>query len=185
MESTGIPNRIHISRKTAEQLKREKKEKWVVERSEFVTAKGKGILQTFFAEPNVVGTPSSPSTADDTSSTSRDDLEASKDSARNKEKSLIDWNVILLAELLKKVVAHNLKTTKSTSASLSISGHSGGCSMVRDEVLDTIALPTYEAQDDQKAPAVEDVDLGDEVMEQLHSYVSAIASCYPPNVSFF
>ena len=48
MESTGIPNRIKVSQDTADLLIADGKSAWVTPRSDQVTAKGKGVLQTYF-----------------------------------------------------------------------------------------------------------------------------------------
>lgn len=47
MESTGIPNQIHISQTTADLLIEASKAHWVTPRDELVTAKGKGYVSTF------------------------------------------------------------------------------------------------------------------------------------------
>ena len=48
MESTGEPNRIHVSKSTAELLKEAGKTYWVRPREDLVHAKGKGNVQTFW-----------------------------------------------------------------------------------------------------------------------------------------
>jgi class 3 adenylate cyclase len=42
IESTGLPNRIHVSQDTAELLIEASKGHWVTAREELVSAKGKG-----------------------------------------------------------------------------------------------------------------------------------------------
>ena len=51
MESTGIPNLIHVSQKTADLLISHGKKHWLKARPDPVNAKGKGMLQTYFVEP--------------------------------------------------------------------------------------------------------------------------------------
>ena len=48
MESTGSPGRIHASEATAELLRVAGKQSWIIQRSEKVSAKGKGTLQTYW-----------------------------------------------------------------------------------------------------------------------------------------
>ena len=48
MESTGSPGKIHISEATAELLRTANKESWIIPRSEKVSAKGKGTMQTYW-----------------------------------------------------------------------------------------------------------------------------------------
>ena len=51
MESSGTPNRIHASHKTAEELIKRGKGDWVKERSDLVDVKGIGVVQTYWIEP--------------------------------------------------------------------------------------------------------------------------------------
>jgi len=55
IESTGSPNRIHVSQATAGLLARAGKADWAVERKDKVTAKGKGELTTYWV--NVISSP--------------------------------------------------------------------------------------------------------------------------------
>src|SRR6056300_1300859 len=48
MESSGWENRIHISMATANLLKKAGKHRWIEQRPEKITIKGKGELQTFW-----------------------------------------------------------------------------------------------------------------------------------------
>lgn len=57
MEAKGVPNKIHISQATANALEAEGKGSWVVKRNEEIDVKGKGKMQTYFAEP-AIGTSS-------------------------------------------------------------------------------------------------------------------------------
>jgi hypothetical protein len=52
MESTGKPDRIQVSPDTAELLREEGMESWLVPREELVEAKGKGALATFWLTPS-------------------------------------------------------------------------------------------------------------------------------------
>jgi class 3 adenylate cyclase len=51
MESKGIPGKIHVSEATAEALKAAGKDYWLVKRNGQIDVKGKGLMQTYFAEP--------------------------------------------------------------------------------------------------------------------------------------
>lgn len=195
MESHGLPNKIHISRKTAEQLEREGKSHWVTERKELVSAKGKGVLKTFFAEPRSDASASSTefSINSEADVLGMDDLQNEVELRQR----LIDWNVVLLSDLLKTVVAHRKAKKKSSlrnsASSLSLedllkddsestsSGHV--VKSIRDEVLDSIPIPTYEDQRKKKKKGSDSqpIELGERVMEQLRNYIVAIESGYPPN----
>ena len=50
MESTGAPNKIHISVETAQCLSDRGHNAWFQEREDLVEAKGKGTLQTYWLE---------------------------------------------------------------------------------------------------------------------------------------
>jgi hypothetical protein len=51
MESKGIPNKIHVSEATARALVALGKQNWLTMRDGQVDVKGKGLMQTYFAEP--------------------------------------------------------------------------------------------------------------------------------------
>ena len=55
MESTSVGGKIQVSAETAELIKLDMRGKWLVKRDGMITAKGKGELQTYWAEPNPVG----------------------------------------------------------------------------------------------------------------------------------
>jgi class 3 adenylate cyclase len=51
MESNGVAGKIHVSEATAEALEALGKGAWLTKCEEMVEAKGKGLMQTYFAEP--------------------------------------------------------------------------------------------------------------------------------------
>jgi class 3 adenylate cyclase len=51
MESTGVPNRVQVSQTTADLLVRADKGHWLQLRDKKVEVKGKGLMQTYWAEP--------------------------------------------------------------------------------------------------------------------------------------
>jgi class 3 adenylate cyclase len=54
IESNGEAGRIHISQQTADELISKGKSNWITSRQDKVVAKGKGELQTYWAEPRAV-----------------------------------------------------------------------------------------------------------------------------------
>jgi class 3 adenylate cyclase len=55
MESTSVGGKIQVSAETAELIRLDRREAWLVKRDGMVTAKGKGQLQTYWVEPNSRG----------------------------------------------------------------------------------------------------------------------------------
>lgn len=52
MESTGLPGKIQVSEETARLIQRDSKSQWLTKRDTTITAKGKGEMQTYWAEPH-------------------------------------------------------------------------------------------------------------------------------------
>lgn len=52
MESTSVGGKIQVSAETAELIRSDGRERWLVKRDDIVTAKGKGQLQTYWVEKN-------------------------------------------------------------------------------------------------------------------------------------
>ena len=50
METCGLPGRIHASEETADELVRLGKKSWIVPRDDKISAKGVGLVQTFWIE---------------------------------------------------------------------------------------------------------------------------------------
>ena len=53
MESTGLRNRIQLSKATADLLIKAGKQSWITKRSDEVEAKGKGLMQTYWLKCSV------------------------------------------------------------------------------------------------------------------------------------
>jgi hypothetical protein len=53
MESNGIPNKIHVSEATANELIAMNKAAWLIKREDMITAKGKGQMVTYWVEPKI------------------------------------------------------------------------------------------------------------------------------------
>ena len=63
MESTGVKGKIQVSESTAALLRKSKKAHWLKPRQDLIQVKGKGMMQTFFLDPQ-----SSPSVDTDAAS---------------------------------------------------------------------------------------------------------------------
>jgi class 3 adenylate cyclase len=141
MESTGQPDKVHISQETADLLIKAGKESWVTQRGDSVLVKGKGLLQTYWANPLV--TSAATNMDERTSTVSSESFGASSvrpngtdtiDSGEWGESSLenalalkfspshgrdrlVEWFVELLQGLLQKIVAMRVTNGKLRSAS--------------------------------------------------------------------
>jgi len=52
MESTGLGGKVHVSEETADLIRQSGQTRWLIKRNEKISAKGKGQLQTYWAEPH-------------------------------------------------------------------------------------------------------------------------------------
>ncbi|KAL7556532.1 hypothetical protein ACA910_018274 [Epithemia clementina (nom. ined.)] len=97
IESTGSRNRIHVSKVTADLLLSFGKKHWLKAREDVISAKGKGLMQTYCLDINDDGTRSTTG-----SSHNRQDEDAvkevlaSSDPTDTKARRLIDWQVEVL-----------------------------------------------------------------------------------------
>ena len=99
MESTGIPNRIHISQETADLITKAGKSNWVAPRADKVVVKGKGEMETFwlvFKDSNSRSETGSMASIESSvnGGLSQEDLNVTSD----KEERLIKWMVDVLAK---------------------------------------------------------------------------------------
>jgi Adenylate and Guanylate cyclase catalytic domain len=101
MESTGHPNKIHVSNVTADLLVQAGKGHWLERRLDTVVAKGKGELETYWLS-NKRKSSDTASTVSD-SQGGADEIEAP---VVFKDRRIVDWNVAVLEARIKVVVAH-------------------------------------------------------------------------------
>lgn len=105
MESTGTPGKIQVSHATAKCLRESGKEHWLKSREDVVSAKGKGVLNTFWANPSS-RKKSSVASGDSASENYRIGEEDLQNLFKPSHKRHIDWMTELLLDLLKKMVSH-------------------------------------------------------------------------------
>ena len=187
IESTGSPNRIHCSAETADLLSQGGKSQWAVPREDKVVAKGKGQLFTYWVQ--FKGGKSAGSVSSGSSQTGCSyeeaaipDLSLLRSAApfaeqSQKTKRLVKWNVELLANYLRSVVARREATktlVEDKSALLRMEEDQAKQSgPVIDEVAETIYMPTFRAS---KRESHNTVQLSHAVMAQLSEFVSQIAN---------
>jgi hypothetical protein len=107
MESTGVRNKIQCSQATADIIIKSGKQHWLKLRPDDVAAKGKGVLTTYWLNPNSRAATKSMST-DETGSNSDDgDAQVAPSPLKEfnlKHERLVDWMVELLLDPIRKMV---------------------------------------------------------------------------------
>ena len=184
MESSGIANRIQISKATAEKLREAGKASWFQARAGEVRLKGKGLVSTFLIT-KVRTANSIASFVPDTTETSISGPSTSKSSSSKKDR-LVSWNVETLACRLREVVARRIvlkgrNSMRLKSAPLILNSDRAHGNTCLDEVEQLISMPKFDPKIAAKEVDPETVDLGSEVMSQLRSYVEVIANMYQDN----
>lgn len=169
MENTGQRNKIQISSETADLITAAGKGHWIFLRVDDIAERG-GI-QTYWVEPQSSAQEAKHNNAMPTRMT------AKVGSSDNCDR-LIDWNVDLLKNLLKRIVAYRIDMGIKKETDANFIEESTGA-IVRDEVAYSISLPRFDETIAKTKP--ESIKLGREVEEQLHSFVSLIAGLYHDN----
>jgi len=195
IETTGTPNRIHISHTTADELTKAGKRHWVTQREDLVFAKGKGEIQTYWLQAHHSGstarTPGSLEHPEQTEkvplteySIEKADPPRSQASRVAETAGLVKFSVSLLLPHLEQITALRVAQGSSPTPSVdssskltevaSIIGQPGGA---LDQIKDIIDLPQVLAAKINSADAV----LSNNVKEQLRSYLSQISLIYRAN----
>lgn len=168
MENTGQKNKIQISSETADLITAAGKGHWIFLRVDDIAERG-GI-QTYWVEPQSSAQEAKHNNAMPT-------RVAAKTGEVDHSQRLIDWNFDLLKKLIKRIVAHRKDMgIKKEKTNLEISTEG---TIVREEVIASIALPTYDK--DAAKTKLENINLGKDVEEQLRKFVELIASMYYDN----
>ena len=180
MESTGARNKIHISQATADLLIGADKADWVKKRESMVTAKGKGLMQTYWLSLEDDSSDVTASNTHDTHIVRSTEISNELLPGDARTQRLIEWNVDVLQRQLQKIIAmrktSSKKPNQKASKELEVKHPDG--STVLDEVREVIPLCT-EAKTYRENP--EDIELSVAVLSQLRDYVSAIAAMYQDN----
>ena len=112
----------------------------------------------------------------------------------NKTVSLIEWNTDVLLRLLRQIVARRMALQQINSDPVSPVSDSGvrrdpvdeneftnPMAYIIDEVSEIISLPTFDYKSIEKQIPPESIVIEQAVIDQLHDYVSKIASMYHGN----
>eukprot|EP00522_Entomoneis_paludosa_P013724 CAMPEP_0172441438 /NCGR_PEP_ID=MMETSP1065-20121228/1982_1 /TAXON_ID=265537 /ORGANISM="Amphiprora paludosa, Strain CCMP125" /LENGTH=1154 /DNA_ID=CAMNT_0013190803 /DNA_START=176 /DNA_END=3640 /DNA_ORIENTATION=+ len=192
MESTGIPNKIHVSQETADLLAAAGKSQWLRTRKEKVVAKGKGELQTYWLDSTgETGTSTTSGESDEEDSKTGDVNSAQVTQvvaaapavpSADKYNRLVAWNCDILAKLLTQIVARRESRSTEPDAVAEIrklEEQYGSNRYVLSEVQEIVRLPKFEADSQRVDPW--SVQLGEEVLNQLKDYVQTLAAMYRDN----
>ncbi|CAJ1963512.1 unnamed protein product [Cylindrotheca closterium] len=185
MESTGKINFIQVSNATARLIVASGKDHWISKREDMVEVKGKGTVQTYWVTDICAQRRQSndKSTCESSASERRSmDTLCSKDqdaiAKNNTRRSLVEWQVELLSQLIKQIVA---KRKDSPRKSLQpFNGWDSKHATPRDEIVEELHLPSLKPgtttnQDSNR------VKLSQKVQDQLHDFVTSIAMLYRDN----
>jgi hypothetical protein len=150
---------------------------------------GEGTTVALLAESNHAADRTS--TGDEDSKVFGKNLKAQKPLPAKLQR-LVRWNGDVLLRLLKQIVARRNATTQQSLPGLTqllhgtstVSDDGARCGTVIDEVKEVIALPRFDAKAVKNQQDARTVTLDKEVTEQLHNYVTVIASLYRPGVPF-
>jgi hypothetical protein len=208
IETSGLPNKIHVSPTTAQRLKEAGKEKWLKERENVVSLKGKGEMKTYWIKTGKVHSQDQSRSrhdgekagaADDEEESDASDSDGDGSYSSSYEESLnleddliqsmvsektarlIEWNVEVLQRLLKQIVAARPSEDASGKSHYwkSVSTKSEN---LLEEARETICLPPF----DPNAAALSDaeidaVQLDPQVAAQLKDLVTNLAIMHRDN----
>ncbi|KAG7354797.1 adenylate/guanylate cyclase [Nitzschia inconspicua] len=206
METTGFPNTIHVSHEFVRCLEEAGKSRWVFQREDKVFVKGKGYLQTYFldfhndnhvnncdatssnGEFNSIvrrGKEENTSTGESLSIHDHSAQVGSHGAGKNNGKieRLVEWNVDLLSNLLKEIIASRQsrgvlsdpKKVQMISDEAKNVGRAGNAIL---EVQEIIKLPAYHGKKEMDPTRIV---LDDKVVQQLRKFISHVAHLYQNN----
>jgi class 3 adenylate cyclase len=196
MQTTGEINMIQISAATANVLMETNKSHWVRKRDEQVSLKGKGFVQTFWADPvlsedaneagdqNMYVSSVNAEAFGSWADTKPSDRLSSKMSPDDKQRRMVEWNTDLLLRLLKNVVANRIQCKRrSIHASSNVLPSSLPVPNETPLKAATEILPMQvfidKAVFGEMNPDL--VEITDTVRSQLLDYITQIASMYRDN----
>jgi class 3 adenylate cyclase len=198
MESSGVKNKIHISQDTANLLIAAGRQQWISPRLDTVQLKGKGEVQTYWLALGGSSSRASSEMSDDSTTDKNAFAPETKLTAIWKGTCLegvfgltevdgalarlVDWNVDVMLDLLRSIVARRVVSGQD-SAPLSSESERKivGGNMVIDEVQMVIALPEFNADIAAAKAAQDKVVISQQVVQELQNYIACIASGYKKN----
>mmetsp|Transcript_18821 Transcript_18821/g.46624 ORF Transcript_18821/g.46624 Transcript_18821/m.46624 type:complete len:294 (+) Transcript_18821:2933-3814(+) len=200
IESTGVAGRIHVSKDTADSLRKCNKGHWLVKRENgSVVAKGKGDIQTFWigkAVEHPESTVKYETASESGSSVGFDDdvvdgqFSEQLCNAKGREDRLVDWNVTVFRDILKHIVARREAFAKAgINRKFELRGDDPEI-LMRMNMIDykpingvreIIALPEFNDVAEAMKEDVQSVEIPSDVIAELRSYISTVAGLYRSN----
>lgn len=189
MESSGKRNRIQLSQVTADLLREEGCENWVVPRSVTIEVKGKGEMQTYWLRTSSKIDESARvnDTADTSESTAVEAM--SEDFNLNiggveelsKNERLVAWHTEVLSTLLCQIIAARGNYTKSIERLAPIESSIGKSRTVLEEFIPIIPLKRLNEHELKLRQNPKMIEIGGKVKVQLRNYLTGIAGMYQDN----
>jgi class 3 adenylate cyclase len=191
IEHTGLRNRVHLSQDTADLLMKGGKEHWTRKRTEMVSGKGKGKMQTYWLH-----TPGQSTEEDPDAKAAEQSLNARSTNKRNlpldeledslppKVKRLVGWNCEILKKLLQQIVAKRTAMGNKRNYDVKLKTMEAAYAKrqyLMDEVTEIISLPKFDATHHKTKFGSVKEPLPEKVVEQLKLYVSAVAAMHQDN----
>jgi hypothetical protein len=178
MESNGTPGKIQVTQSTADLLIAAGKGRWVKKREELIEAKGKGLMQTYWAQPNTLS-PSVCTGATYSGHTAADGIHGI-DCLDERTERLVNWNADIMAGLIRQIMSRRNTTKRKKSSAMDIPSESSG-TIALDEVKEVIKLPDFDESAFLNEVDAELIELNPQVMTELRNFIIAVANSYDRN----
>lgn len=199
LEHSGLPMKIHASGATAELLEKAGNEDWLHKRSEHISAKGMGSMETFWVKPLST---SNGTSSDDGMGSVQSDVESvssvmigpPQSSEKGKRLRLIRWTTQVLVELLQNLVAdrqrHSFengiepilaplhKTGPGALEEGPISPSPTKAIVVDELVRSVLEMPSFDKARTERRRKANQILLPSNVVRQIHLFVTNISGLY-------
>lgn len=181
MESSGEPGMIHVSEAFAELLRNGGHSRCLTKRDDKVYAKGKGELQTYWLAYGSTGEMGDYSSNPFTDLDIDDSCMKVDDSPEAQQKRLIQWNVMVLLESLKRIVALRRAAPRRVVSDFAHQPPGSKADMPLEEVKEIINLPEFDGRLASSLAGTEHIKIPANVTEQLGFFVTSVAEMYRDN----
>ena len=181
MESCGKPGKIQCSQSTAEILMRSGKEHWLEARTDLVSAKGKGMLRTYFITPFVDKTYSADSRTPYSEEEDEDVLKIDfsgklADELLRRQRE-VEWVSELIRDSVRDIVAQReIKKGKGAKFAEPLPNHRSRNRTPLDEVVDVIEMPAYNSKAANAKAEAFAIKIPERVSGLIREYVSIVSA---------